>query len=51
MDSGGDMVLLKTAWGCGGSVEDVLLTGWRADSDTKGYLRIDGGSGGCEVSL
>ena len=44
-------MLLETAWGCGGSVHDVLLLGWAVGNKTADVLRINARSHACEVPL
>ena len=51
MQAARDAVLLETAWGCGGSVHDVLLQGWAVGNATSDVLRINARSHVCEVPL
>lgn len=44
-----DAVVLRTAWGCGGAVAQLLARGWAVGSDTGDVLRVDGRAHGCEV--
>lgn len=43
--------LVRTAWGCGGAVADIVARGWAVDNVTRTVLRIDGNAHGCEVCL
>ena len=49
MQAARDAVLLETAWGCGGSVHNVLLQGWAVGNTTADVLRINARTHECEV--